>query len=369
LSKSDKHNTSSEPRLGNTIKEDFKRGGLFKSFRKDFKDLKEYYITEEKHKMLKQMNWFKYIFVFWWWVLKSMILKLTPLRRILLIAGFIFLLMPENMSYEKNNVNVRIETGYFGAMLIVFVLMLELKDKLLAHDELEAGRKIQNALMPEENPEFNGWSIMLFTRSANEVSGDLVDFIKIEPNKAGLFIADVAGKGLKAALLTTKLQATVRAFVSDLDLGNLVSKVNDIFYRDSLRNIFASLLFLEIEENSGRLKYVNAGHLPPIYAGRSGLKELSKGDAALGLMKGVIYKENSLELGSGEFFFAYSDGLTEARNESGFFYGTERLLSFLQCLENKNARKIGEAVISDVDKFVGDGRVSDDLSLLIVKRN
>jgi len=369
LNTSGENNSGNEPKLGRIIKEDFKSGGLFKSLRRDFRDLKEYYISEEKHKRLKEMNWVKYIFVFWWWILKSMILKLTPLRRVLLIAGFIFLLMPENMSYERHNVNVRIETGYFGAMLIVFVLMLELKDKLLAHDELEAGRKIQNALLPEENPEFSGWSVMLFTRSANEVSGDLVDFIKIEPNKGGFLIADVAGKGLKAALLTTKLQATVRAFVSDMDSGNLVAKVNDIFYRDSLRNIFASLLYIEIEENSGMLKYVNAGHLPPIYAGSTGVKELPKGDAALGLMKGVSYKENNLELKSGEYFFAYSDGVTEARNESGFFYGSERLYNFLPHLRNKNAKEIGEAIISDVDKFTGDSRANDDLSLLIVKRN
>jgi phosphoserine phosphatase RsbU/P len=170
-------------------------------------------------------------------------------------------------------------------------------------------------------------------------------------------------------LLTTKLQATVRAFVSDFDSGELVAKVNDIFFRDSLRNIFASLLLLEIEENSGQLKYVNAGHLPPLHCGSGGLKELPKGDAALGLMKGVNYTESSLELGSGEFFFAYSDGLTEARNETGFFYGTERLLHLLPSLKNKNAKEIGEAVITDVDKFVGDGRANDDLSLLIVKRD
>jgi sigma-B regulation protein RsbU (phosphoserine phosphatase) len=362
------NNTTSEPKLRQTIKEDFRAGGFFKTLRRDFKDLKEYYISEEKHKRLSEMVWFKYIFVFWWWVLKSMILKLTPLRRILLIAGFILLMMPQDVSTNSSSVRISIETGYMGAALIVFVLMLELKDKLLAHDELEAGRKIQSALMPEENPGFSGWSLMLFTRSANEVSGDLVDFIRIEPDSAGLLIADVAGKGLKAALLTSKLQSTVRAFVSDFESDKLVSKVNDIFYRDSLRNIFASLVYIEIKENSGQLKYVNAGHLPPIYYGENGLKESPKGGAALGLMKGVNYSENILELKSGEFFFAYSDGLTEARNESGFFCGSERLFGILHGLKNKSAKEIGEAVINDIDRFVGDGRANDDLSLLIIKK-
>jgi serine phosphatase RsbU (regulator of sigma subunit) len=367
LNNSDKNNSSEEPKLRNTLTEDFKKGGFFKSFRRDFKDLKNYYISEEKHLRLKNMNWFKRIFMFSWWLLKSMILKLTPFRRVVLIVGILFLVV--RIDASSNGDSALADTHMLGVLLILFVLMLELKDKLLAHDELEAGRKIQNALMPEESPLFNGWSLMLFTRSANEVSGDLVDFIKIEPDKACLLISDVAGKGLRAALLTTKLQATVRSFVEDLETEKLVSKVNDIFYRDSLRNIFASLIYIEISEKTGQLKYVNAGHLPPLLIGTNGLKEMPKGDAALGLMKNVSYSENVLELNSGDFFFAYSDGLTEARNESGFFYGTERLKNLLAHPKNCNAKEIGDAVIADLDKFVGDNSNNDDLSLLIVKRS
>jgi phosphoserine phosphatase RsbU/P len=358
------NNNTEEPKLRNTIKNDFKEGDFTHTLLKDFRDLRKYYISEEKHKRLKQMNWVKRIFMFCWWLLKSMILKLTPLRRIILLVGILFVGIRVDVNSDSASANSYI----LGVILVLFVLMLELKDKLLAHDELEAGRKIQNALMPEEYPEFSGWSLMLFTRSANEVSGDLVDFIEIEPNKAGLLIADVAGKGLKAALLTSKLQATVRAFVSDLKTDKLVSKVNEIFYRDSLRNIFASLLFLEIEENSGKLKYVNAGHLPPLLAGNNGIKEMSKGDAAIGLLKNVSYTENSIVLQSGDFFIAYSDGLTEARNESGLFYGKERLFNILSNLKNRSVIEIGKEIISDMDKFTGDNDSNDDLSILIAKR-
>ncbi|MBI5402718.1 MAG: serine/threonine-protein phosphatase [Ignavibacteriae bacterium] len=363
-----KKNYTEEPKLRNTIKEDLKTGGLFRTLKRDFKELKEFYISEEKHRRLSRMNRVKYVFVFWWWVLKSMILKLTPLRRILLIIGLIFLILPENYNLHSKGVNVSFETGYLGAAIIVFVLMLELKDKLLAHDELEAGRKIQSALMPEENPAFEGWSLMLFTRSANEVSGDLVDFVKIEPNRAGILLSDVAGKGLKAALLTTKLQATVRAFVSDFGLSELVSKVNNIFYRDSLRNIFASMIFFEIEENTSQIKYINAGHLPPLIVSENGISELEKGDMALGLMNGSSYSEKVIEMKNGEFLFAYSDGLTEARDEKGFFYGSERLMSKLKDLKKYSAREIGNSIINDVDKFIGDNNFSDDLSLLIIKK-
>lgn len=367
MSDTNSNTKSEEPKLRSTLKDDFNKGSFFKSLRRDFKDLTEYYISEEKHRRLSRMGWIKRFFMFNWWLLKSMILKLTPFRRIILIIAVLFILIKIDVNSSGNGASAN--SYILGVILILFVLMLELKDKLLAHDELEAGRKIQNALMPEEAPQFEGWSLMLHTRSANEVSGDMVDFIRIEPNRAGLLIADVAGKGLKAALLTMKLQSTVRAFVGDLEIKNLVSKVNDIFFRDSLRNIFATLLYMEITANTGQLKYVNAGHLPPLYMTSAGIKELKKGDAALGLMQCVNYNQQILELNSGEIFLAYSDGLTEARNESGFFYGTERLFNLLPGLHNYNAKEIGEAIINDLDNFIGDGRTYDDLSLLVAKRN
>src|SRR5512138_3275825 len=94
------------------------------------------------------------------------------------------------------------------------VLMLELKDKLLARSELEAGRTVQLALMPDRPPVVPGWDIWLYSRSANDVGGDLVDYLQIDPQRLGVMLGDVAGKGLPAALLMAKLQATLRALVS-----------------------------------------------------------------------------------------------------------------------------------------------------------
>lgn len=354
-----------DPGLRNTLKNDISNGDFYKTFMKDIKGLRAYYISEEKNKQLSQMNWLKRIFMFSWWLLKSLILKLTPFRRIILLVSIFFLVIKFNINSGDS---ASADTYVIGVLLLLFILMLELKDKLLAHDELEAGRKIQNALMPDVFPEFSGWSLMLYTRSANEVSGDLVDYIKIEDDRAGILISDVAGKGLKAALLTTKLQATVRAFVSELGTKDLISKVNNIFYRDSIRSIFASMLYIEIKENSGLLKFVNAGHLPPVIVSEDGINEIPKGDAALGLMKNAIYNEYEYELKKGEFLFAYSDGLTEARNDSGQFYGNEKLNFLLKIVRNKNAKDIGEAIIADLDKFAGEFSNNDDLSLIILKR-
>jgi len=122
---------------------------------------------------------------------------------------------------------------------------LELKDKLHAKTELEEGRSVQNALMPEENPKVDGWDIWLYTRPANDVGGDLLDFTKISENNYGISLGDVAGKGLSAALLMAKLQSTIRAIVPDyISLSEFGNKLNHIFCRDSLPKLFSSLIYI-----------------------------------------------------------------------------------------------------------------------------
>jgi sigma-B regulation protein RsbU (phosphoserine phosphatase) len=247
--------------------------------------------------------------------------------------------------------------------------MLELKDKLLARDELEAGRKVQIALTPEQSPLIGGWSVWLFTRTANEVGGDLVDLQKLESGNYRISIADVAGKGLRAALIATKLQATIRACSDSFALlGELGKRLNRVFYRDSLRNFFASLVCIEITPAEGTLKFMNAGHLPPLIIRGQGIEETAKGGPALGIVADVECEERTVELGTGEMFIAYSDGLTEAKNIDGDFFGQQRLIDFLLRLGNLDARAVGTALVAEVDRFSGGAQAYDDLSLVVLKR-
>jgi sigma-B regulation protein RsbU (phosphoserine phosphatase) len=315
------------------------------------------------------MKWFKRMFFLAWWLVKSMLLKLTPARRILLFIGFFFILGGGSIIIHSEEVRTTGNWQILGGVLLLFVLMLELKDKLLARDELEAGRKVQQALMPAPSPSVAGWSVWLFTRPANEVGGDLVDFLNFGSNRNGLVLADVSGKGLQAALMTAKLQATIRALGQDYgSIPKLVSKINEIFHRDSLPNMFASLLYAEIAPDSAHIKFVNAGHLPPLLLQSGTIRETSKGEQALGLIRTSSYTEQTVELQRGDIFFAYSDGLTEARNERGEFFGPERLLRLLPTWQNLSPERLGNAVTTEVDWFVGDARANDDLSLVILKR-
>ena len=356
--------------FGRTLREDLRRGDFGRTMHRDYRELKEFFLDDERKARLKEMKSIRRALYTFGWLLKALFMKLTPARRLLLLLAFIMVLAPHNYQYSGEYVRISVETSILAVFIILFVLMLELKDKLLAHDELAEGRAVQTALMPEQSPEIPGWSVWLFTRTANEVGGDLVDLQALDANRYRVSLADVAGKGLKAALFTAKLQATLRALAPDvLTMSELAAKLNRIFYRDSLRNFFASLVCIELKADDGTVCMLNAGHLPPILITGSSIKETRKGDPAIGIFPDATYSEQRLKLELGEIFLVYSDGLTDAKNEQGEFFGQQRLMDLLPRVSHLNAQEIGNMIVANVDRFTGDARVYDDLSMAVIKRN
>jgi len=224
--------------------------------------------------------------------------------------------------------------------------------------------------MPERTPKIAGWEIWLFTQPANDVGGDLVDYQKIDEQKYGAALGDVVGKGLGAALFMAKLQATLRTLVPDIaSLTKLGEKLNEIFHRDSLPNSFASLVFARFNIDSGIISILNAGHFPPIIIRNDELEEMSKGGAALGLKPDAKYIEQQVELNKNDMLFIYSDGLTEARDEQGNFFGETRLLNLLPQLNKLSVVEAGEKLVSNIENFIGKAKPADDLSIILLKRS
>ncbi|MFQ5571637.1 MAG: PP2C family protein-serine/threonine phosphatase [Rhodothermales bacterium] len=191
----------------------------------------------------------------------------------------------------------------------------------------------------------------------------------IEDNRLGIALGDVAGKGLGAAMFMAKLQSTLRAIAPNFEsLAALGAQVNAIFRRDGLPSRFVSLVYLELEPNNGAVRLLNAGHLPPLVVRGETVEELPKGSPALGIMSDVDYTEQHVRLSEHDFLLVYSDGLTEARNEQGDFFETQRLKELLPSLSGLTARRTGERLLSAVKAFEGDTRPSDDLSLVLLKR-
>jgi hypothetical protein len=362
-----------EPGLGKTLWEDVKKGDFFTDLRDETRDIRDFYISQDKRDELLKMGRVKRWFVLTWWILKSMFLKLTPARRILLVAGLILIISARVISTADHSSGVRIEYEgirlFLGLAAIIIVLMLELKDKLLAHSELQAGRVVQRAMNPERTPMVPGWNVWLFTRPANEVGGDLVDFMNLNSDRFGITVGDVAGKGLGAALLMVKIQATLRALAPDYEsLKKLARKVNEILTRDSTPSRFASLIFVHFSSKSGELRYINAGHMPPLVIRSSGVREMEKGEPALGLAPKTIYTEHELRLSRGETLVLYSDGVIEAQNPQGEFFGIDRFKALCEKLGTATPQTVGERIISEVELFAAGARGNDDLSLAILQR-
>ena len=359
-----------EPRISRTLRSDFRQTRIKEEFKSEYKDLKQYFLTSERKKKLAGMNPIKKIFVLPWWLLKSLYFRLTAFRRLLLFIGLIFLFFSGNIetSGDSDTLTINISAMLSG-VIFLFILALELKDKLTAKTELEEGKAIQQSLMPEQSPKVSGWDIWLFTRSANDVGGDLLDFIQIDENKFGVAVGDVAGKGLSAALMMAKLQSTIRALVYDfLSLESLGNKLNMIFHRDSPSKIFASLVYAEIRSELNEVKLINAGHYPPIIVRNDIIEQLQKNAPALGLVKDATFSEQHISLDNNDFVIIYSDGLTEAQNMSGEFFGETKLIELLKTRQTRTSQQLGEMIIANVDDFIGKIPAHDDLTLAILKK-
>ncbi len=358
-----------EPGISKTLIADFKQffrnmfgGEVRRPVRRSFRELREFYLNEERQERLASMGRIKRWFLTAFWLLKEMLLKLSQVRRVMLVMGIFFLIKADNGTENSTS------DALVGGLILLLILMFELKDKLLAKSELEAGHAVQKALLPPEKPDVPGWDIWLYYQAANEVGGDLLDFQKIKGKRYGIALGDVADKGLKAALLMAKLQAILRALSPDYEsLANLAAKINQITHRDGLPTSFASLVYLELMEKSGTVRFVNAGHMPPLLVSHDDVRELSKGEPALGLTPDTHYRERSLDLKPEERLIVYSDGVTEARNEADEFFGEERLFALLKEGGGMSAVETGEQIVAQVAGFVGTAPRTDDLSLAIIR--
>jgi serine phosphatase RsbU (regulator of sigma subunit) len=358
--------------LGETLLSDIKSGNVISDLRTEAREIRDFYLSDDKRERVRSMARPKGWFFVGWWILKSMFLKLTPFRRILLVFGILFVVSTTRVVSIGDGAVSRDVQGplFIGLLAILLVLMLELKDKLLAHSELREGRAIQRALQPEANPSVEGWRIWLFTRPANEVCGDIIDFFSFNGGEYGIATGDVAGKGLGAALLMVKIQATVRALAPEVaTIKDLAFKLNGILLRDRIPTRFASLIFLKIEKGSATVRYVNAGHMPPLLVTKGEIQEFQKGNPALGLSAEVTFEERTCTLAPHQTLVLYSDGITEAENEAGGVYGVERLKALCTSLVDLDAVAFGEGIVRDVEGFVHGARMKDDISLAILQRS
>jgi phosphoserine phosphatase RsbU/P len=359
---------ANSPRLRHLLMEDMRRSDFSRTLKRDLRNLYLFYLDEERRQRLASMGRIRRVVTMLLWLMKSLILRLSPARRLLLVASLVLSVLGKTRLQIGTAVFDR-NLGIPAYLLLLLVLMLELRDKLLARDEIEVARQVQLALLPREAPVLAGWTVWSHTRPANDVGGDLIDFVDTGGDRLGIALGDVAGKGMGAALLMAKLQATLRAVVSGVaTLGELGARLNLILHRDGLDNRYATLFYVEAAPDSGRLRYLNAGHNPPFLVRAGNVTRLEPTSIPLGMLPDSSYAEGRLDLEPGDLLVIYSDGLTEARRTDEEEFGEDRLRALLPGLARLSVPDAGRAILKAVDDFIVGERPHDDLSLVLIRR-
>jgi serine phosphatase RsbU (regulator of sigma subunit) len=245
---------------------------------------------------------------------------------------------------------------------------LKLRQEALEDIILEA-KKIQLSLLPREIPKFADFEMWGHSRPAEEVGGDLYDFLPISPRLLGVAIGDSSGHGLPSALQARDVITGLRVVVEeDFKIIKGIEKLNRVISRGSLSSRFISLFYGEIEPG-GAFLYLNAGHPPPVFVRDGSVKYLTKGGMILGPNPDAKYERGYVFFRRGSFLVLYSDGITEARRAgSEELLGVKRLASLAKELAGKSAKEIGEAVFEHAERWSGGAPLQDDRTVVVLRR-
>jgi sigma-B regulation protein RsbU (phosphoserine phosphatase) len=252
-------------------------------------------------------------------------------------------------------------------------LQRELANRQVVDHELAIGRRIQLSLMPRRFPEVAGWQLASAYEPAREVGGDFFDAFRIRdrPDHIGLVVADVTGKGIPAAILMADSRALIHAAADHgTDPAETLGRVNRILVSERATGLFVTVVHAVLEASTGILQLASAGHDPVHVVRADGSLEILEPHGRLvGLTAELDAEPIAVMLAPGDAWIAHTDGITEARNGDGAFYGEPRYRELLTTLAGRSAKDIVAAVMADVASFRGAAEPSDDLTLLVLRRS
>jgi phosphoserine phosphatase RsbU/P len=235
--------------------------------------------------------------------------------------------------------------------------------------EIEIAREVQERLFPQTIPRLPGISLAGACRPALGVGGDYYDFIELADNRLGLAVGDVSGKGIGAALLMASLRASLRGMTLDgtQNLARLMSNVNRLVYEASTSNRYATFFFSTFDPATRELRYVNAGHNPPVILRSSSIVELDVGGPVVGLLPNLSYQEQAVTLAPGDLLIAYTDGISEAMTARDEEWGQEAMIAAARSARQCSAPEIVAQIFRSADQFTAGAPQHDDMTLLILK--
>lgn len=251
--------------------------------------------------------------------------------------------------------------------------MEDLAKEQQVRQELAIARQVQKTFLPNTTPEIPGFDISAICDPALDTGGDYYDVICLDEYRAAVAIGDVSGKGIRAAFYMTFAKGVIHSLSTILDSPKaLMSTANELFNNNATRGTFISMIYGVLDIRDKTFTYVRAGHNPMLY--KKANKEISwpqpKG-VAIGMAKGNVFEnaceEVTVKLAEGDVLVLYTDGVTEAQNKEGEFYGEDRLEQLLREENTQSSKELRNLIANDVRSFVGDCTQYDDMTLVVIK--
>jgi len=302
----------------------------------------------------------------------------VPLRVGSEILGAIYVDNPIRNSFVDADLSVLATIAAVAAIKIEHErLRAEVQEKRRIQEELKIAGEIQARLLPITPPKVEGWDLSGVSLPCLEVGGDYFDFIHLAPRveparkkRLGIAVGDVSGKGTGAALLISSVHAGLRAEAHvGGSVADVMGKVNRYLAEYAPTNRFVTLFYGELDPESGRLRYSNAGHDPPIIIRRNGdIDRLVEGGIAIGIQDDATYEEGETVLLSGDMFVCFSDGISESVNERGEQFGEARIIDVARAARGKPAPRVRDRIEEALSLFVGTTAPVDDMTLVVATR-
>jgi sigma-B regulation protein RsbU (phosphoserine phosphatase) len=271
--------------------------------------------------------------------------------------------------FQVEEVLARVETH-----LTLRELQKQLQDanKKMAQELALAG-EVQTSFLPCELPDIPGWQLSVTLKAARETSGDFYDVNPLPNGQLGILVADVVDKGVGAALFMALSWILLRTYAPEYPTQPelVLSAVNRRILKDTNANQFVAVFYGILDPATGTLVYCNAGHCPPyLVSAQSGEKvqKLIRTGIPLGIFEDETWEQGVVQLGPGDVLVLYTDGITDAEDGKGTFFGQERLLGSVQANLGLSAQELQDALMAEVHEFVGDAPQFDDIALMVVVR-
>jgi serine phosphatase RsbU (regulator of sigma subunit) len=239
--------------------------------------------------------------------------------------------------------------------------------------ELAVAGQIQSSFLPACTPELAGYQLAASLEPARETSGDFYDFISLPGGRLGIVIADVADKGMGAALFMAASRTLVRtsALDHDTDPAQALAAANRRILADTRSGLFVTVFYAVVDPIAGTLTYCNAGHNPPYLLRARDVvegEELTKTGMALGVLEDVTWERRTAFLSPGDRLVLYTDGVTDAENGRGVFYGAQRLLAAARATQGLSAQEMVDGILAEIKAFSAGVDQFDDIALIVLGR-